>query len=44
MDGIQPTDPTYMTVGVLTAALHELTPRERREWLEHECDRVRWSA
>ncbi len=44
MSTAQPFEPVYMPVGVLTAALQELTPRERRdpdpdlaveEWLEY---------
>ena len=43
MSGIKPFEPKFMPIGVLTAALQELTPRERRdadpdlaveEWLE----------
>lgn len=45
--GTKPFDPTPMPVGVLTAALQELTPRERRdpdpdlaieEWLQYAAD------
>lgn len=47
MSTARPFEPVYMPVGVLTAALQELTPRERRdpdpdlaieEWLEYAAD------